>query len=676
MRVSDILQLFLFLNILLAHVCLQAMPSSTEGADLLFAGTPTQAGKDNDNWKDRIERLLQTNRGPAILYIDKFIKDAATAGDTLLLADAYYLKGVALYMDAAFDSAAVFFFKSVELASCKQCADRQASIYTKASDNLFLTDQSEQATEFLEKAWIICEERKDFDGCARILMTLARQFDRLGLTKQYLDYLRLLRVNYLPNVKNPHLRIQICQLYASQLARAGQLKKAWFLYSEAEKALKESTNSYNPLSLARIQSELYYYEGNKEQAIRVLQDAGEKALREEYLLEASFIYNVAAHFKQQAEKHEDALVFQRKAMRLREKVGFRMPLCSVYINYAIALRKAGQPDSIPFYLTKALNLASEAHYLPEQKRASEEWVAYYLNKKDFRRALIYLKNANYFENKITNKLSNDQKKMLASKIVKRGTEEEIYSLRSKIRANYWLMILVVFVGIMVVIAFFLAFRNRRKESDLQLLEVKRKILIANLSPNFIFNSLVAIKNIIREGRNEEAGRYLSSFARLIRVIMVSPQVDYHSLDKELTIMENYFQLQQIWLEDKFSYHIDVPAEMLGNRYVIPPFFCHPILEQIIYMAQAQADTFISVILAFSLREGYIHQEISLHIKGNPQMFNVIMKQPKLTKMLDLTRQRLDIINKGIEQRRNGYFSFSSQPGEEGGTLIIAFDFPS
>ncbi len=675
MRILGIIKIILWLQLFGDCLSLLAINNKTDGLDFLNVDASVSYEKDYGNQKNKIEYFLQNSRDSALVNIDKMIQAAASAGDTLMLSEAFYLKGVASYMDAAFDTAAIFFSKSAEILICKQCPDRRASIYTKTSDNLFLTDQSEQATEYLGKAWNICEKKGDYEGCARILVTLTRQFERLGLSSQYLNYLRLLRMNYLPKVKNPQLRIQIYQLNASQMARAGKLRNAWAFYSEAQKLLQNNTGVYYTLSLARTRSELYYHAGNKEQAVKELQEAGEKAIREKYFLEASFIYNLAAHFLQQAEKPEDALIFQRKAMRLREMVGFRMPLCSVYINYAIALRKAGQPDSITFFLDKAISLASKAHYLPEQKRASEELAAYYRTIGDFKRALAYLRNANYFDNQITKKLSSDQKKMLASKIISRGTEEEIYSLQSKIRANFLLMILMVFVGGLIILAFLLALRNRRRESDLQLLEVKRKILLANLSPNFIFNSLVAIKNIIREGRNEEAGQYLSSFARLIRVIMVSPQVDYHPLDKELNVMENYFQLQQIWLEERFSYQMDVPDDILGNRYVIPPFFCHPLMEQIIYSAQAQVSTRIHAGVVFSLQKGSIRQEISLQLKGRPQLINEIMKQPKFSKTLDLTRQRLDIINKSIQHRPKGSFALSSQPVEEGGTLILTFDFP-
>lgn len=625
--------------------------------------------------KTKIERLLQYNKDSACLYIENLLKRASFLNDTVLLTEAYYLRGLAFYMDASFDTAAVFFSKSAQLASCKKCPEQRAVIYCKTSDNLFLTEQSEEATEYLSKAWDISESNFDYESRARILITLARHLDRLGLSNQYLNFIRLLRMNYLPWIKDSQLRIQICQLNAVQLSRSGKHKLARACASEFLNSITKNSLSYLSLSVGRTVSLLHYYEGDKEKAYNVLKEAGETAMNNIFFLEASYIYNLAAHFLQQDGESYQALVYQRKVMHLRERVGYRMPLMSAYINYAIALHKAGRLDSIPFYLEMALSLANQGHFLPEQKRASEELAKYYQSKGDFKRALLYLKNTNYLENQIAKRLSKDQKKMLASKIVSRGTVEEIYSLQSKIRTNFWLIILVGIVGGLLIIAFFLAIENRKRESNLHLLEVKRKMLIANLSPIFIFNSLVAIKNIIRAGRNEEAARYLSSFARLIRVIMVSPQVDFHSVDKEINVLENYFQLQQIWLEERLTYKIQVPEEMLGNRMIIPPFFCHPIIEQIIYLPQSKTENRIHAMINFSFHEIFLKQEIRLELLGTIDVFNKIIQNPKLKKTTELTKQRLDILNKSLERNHKANFSLTSHPGSEKSIITITFNFP-
>ncbi|MEW6134165.1 MAG: histidine kinase [Bacteroidales bacterium] len=667
----------LFLSFFMANCCLSAaIPIQTEDLGIHSFSTYNNTSRSIVKYeKTKVERLLQYNKDSACLYIENLLRRASFLYDTVLLTEAFYLKGIAFYMDASFDTAAVFFSKSAQLASCKRCPDQRAAIYSKTSENLFLTDQSEEATEYLGKAWEISERNNDYETRVRILITLARQLDRLGLSNQYLSFIRLLRMNYLPWVKDSLLRVQICQLNAVQLSRAGKHKLARACASEVFKSMAKNSSSYLSLNVGRTLSLLCYYEGDKVKAYNVLKEAGEMAMNDKFLLEASYIYNLAAHFLQQDGEPQQALIYQRKVMQLREKVGFRMPLMSAYINYAIALQKAGRPDSIPFYLEKALGLANQCHYLPEQKRASEELAKYYQGRGEFKRGLVYLKNANYFENQIVRRLSNDQKKMLASKIVSRGTEEEIYGLQSKIQANFWLIVLVGFVGGLLIIAFFLAIENRKRESNLHLLEVKRKILIANLSPNFIFNSLVAIKNIIRAGRNEEAARYLSSFARLIRVIMVSPQVDFHSLDKELSVLENYFQLQQIWLEERLTYETQVPEEMLGNRMVIPPFFCHPVIEQIIFLAQSKKDMHIHALISFAHKEKMINQEIRLELKGSMDFFHEIIKQPKLKKTIELTMQRLDILNKGLDHHHKARFSLTSQPGTEISIITIALNFP-
>lgn len=638
-------------------------PNQTQG-NLIFSKEGEQA-----------EHLLQNSRNAAILHIDSMLQNAVATNDTALLSNMFYLKGVVSYMDARFATAAKFFVEAARLASFSNLPQRQGNIYVKIAENLFLTDQSDQAIDFLSKAWEIYEENGDLTGRAKVLITIARQFERLGLADQYKHYLKLLRVNYLPYIQDSLVRIQICQLNATQLARSGQplFARAYYNYSLNYLPYKEPM--FPQLGLSRTLSEIYYYEGNKEEALKVLKEAGTKAIERREVLEASYIYNLAAHYLQQEGKNDEALVFQRKALRLREEVGFQIPLISVYVNYAIALRYAHQYDSVPFYLQKVLAMAGEAHYLPDQQRASIEMAQYYYSKGDFKNALLHLRNANYFENQLTTRLSKNQKKMLVSKIVTFGTAVEISTLQSRIRAYFWLMVLIVFVGILGIVAFVLAWKNRKRESDLQLLEVKRKILVANLSPIFIFNSLVAIKNIIRSGKNEEAGRYLSSFARLIRVIMVTPQVDFHPVDKEVVIIENYFQLQQIWLGERFAYELSVNPELLGNRYVIPPFFCHPVLEQIIYSSQVQKHGFIHASLVFSLQQSFIQQEIKLRFFDVDEPSKDIVIDSKIDKTFNLTMQRLDILNKSLSGGRKGTFFVGREVEDKSVIFRIVFTFP-
>lgn len=639
-------------------------PNQTLG-NLIYPEENNQAGN-----------LLQYNRNAAIHYIDSMLQNAVLANDTAMLSNIFYLKGVVSYMDARFDTAAKFFLEAARLASFSDLPQRQGIIYVKIADNLFLTNQSDQAIDYLSKAWKTFEENGDLTGRARVLITIAQQFERLGLADQYEQYLKLLRVSYLPYIEDSQVRIQICQLNAIQRARSGQTSFARALYNYLLKYLPYKEPTGLQLGLSRTFSEIYYHEGSKEVALKVLTEAGTKAIERKELLEASNIYNLAAHYLQQEGKNDEALRFQRKALRLREEVGFQIPLISVYVNYAIALRKAQQFDSVPFYLQKALHLAAEARYLPDQQRASMEMAQYYSNQGDFKKALLHLRNANYFENQLTTRLMKNQKKMLVSKIVTYGTAEEINTLKSRIKANFWLMVLIVFVGILVIVAFVLAWKNRKRESDLQLLEVKRKILVANLSPIFTFNSLVAIKNIIRSGNNEEAGRYLSSFARLIRVIMVTPQVDFHPVDKEVAIMENYFQLQQIWLGERFTYELKVSPDLLGNRYVIPPFFCHPVLEQIIYSSQVQKHGSIHASLSFSLQQSFIHQEIKLQFFEVEDPSKDFVIDSKIDKSLNLTMQRLDILNKSLSASRKGTFAVGREVADKSVFFRISFVFPA
>jgi LytS/YehU family sensor histidine kinase len=61
-------------------------------------------------------------------------------------------------------------------------------------------------------------------------------------------------------------------------------------------------------------------------------------------------------------------------------------------------------------------------------------------------------------------------------------------------------------------------KNIRQKSniDRQLAELEMKGLHAQMNPHFIFNSLNSIKEMILEDEKQNASRYLSKFAQLIR----------------------------------------------------------------------------------------------------------------------------------------------------------------
>lgn len=100
----------LFLSFFMANCCLSAaIPIQTEDLGIHSFSTYNNTSRSIVKYeKTKVERLLQYNKDSACLYIENLLRRASFLYDTVLLTEAFYLKGIAFYMDASFDTAAVF----------------------------------------------------------------------------------------------------------------------------------------------------------------------------------------------------------------------------------------------------------------------------------------------------------------------------------------------------------------------------------------------------------------------------------------------------------------------------------------------------------------------------------------------------------------------------------------
>lgn len=115
----------------------------------------------------------------------------------------------------------------------------------------------------------------------------------------------------------------------------------------------------------------------------------------------------------------------------------------------------------------------------------------------------------------------------------------------------------------------------------QTVDLEQRLLRLQMNPHFIFNSLFAIQNFIYENNPDEAGRYLSSFALLVRNILENSRAEFIPLEKEVKTLQIYLDLQSLRFSHKFSYNIyfDEDLEYCGLK--VPPMLAQPFIENAI-----------------------------------------------------------------------------------------------
>ncbi len=119
---------------------------------------------------------------------------------------------------------------------------------------------------------------------------------------------------------------------------------------------------------------------------------------------------------------------------------------------------------------------------------------------------------------------------------------------------------------------------RRLKADQLNVQLEQRLLISQMNPHFIFNSLSAIQSFMYNNNPEEAGNYLSSFSRLVRLILENSRSDYIPINQEIKTLELYLMLQKLRFPDKFDYEIDVSPQVEGIGLMVPPMLAQPFIE--------------------------------------------------------------------------------------------------
>lgn len=109
-------------------------------------------------------------------------------------------------------------------------------------------------------------------------------------------------------------------------------------------------------------------------------------------------------------------------------------------------------------------------------------------------------------------------------------------------------------------------------------EAEIKALQANINPHFLYNTLDQLNWMAVEKGNIDISRMIELLGKMLR-IGLSKGESIITIKDELTYLEYYMKLQEIQLEDRLSYSIEAPAELL--KYEIPKLTFQPFVENAI-----------------------------------------------------------------------------------------------
>ena len=260
-------------------------------------------------------------------------------------------------------------------------------------------------------------------------------------------------------------------------------------------------------------------------------------------------------------------------------------------------RKIKYKESIKL-AEQALNIAKKINVLIRQKESYEYLYKAYSGLHNSTKEYHYYKlfvetKDSIFNIDIQNKINDIETKYEVSKkedeiqlLHKEQEVKDIKHLNEQEKNKFEKLVITVISVLIILLVIIILLRLKQKQKNkLEKLEkkglkIETQMLRSQMNPHFIFNSLNSIQSFISENETIDAERYLSKFAKLMRLILENSRKSFISLENEIKTLDLYLELEKLRFDNRFTYKINI--NNIDDEFTeIPPMLAQPYIENAI-----------------------------------------------------------------------------------------------
>ncbi|QXP65594.1 histidine kinase [Polaribacter sp. AHE13PA] len=347
-----------------------------------------------------------------------------------------------------------------------------------------------------------------------------------------------------------------------------------------------------------------------------------------------------------AVKYENAEKFLRGAATLNNNI--KAVNAAPYKGLGNLFLLKSEYDSAAVNYKKALDIYVANKNVKEEIEVRGKLIAISILKEDFVRAL-------------DNQIIRDSLQLNVSALEKdrllnfanvnyevKKKETEINHQKEINTRNQWLLISTILLFIFLAIATAFYVYNTKLRAANKASKLEQSLLRVQMNPHFIFNTLAAIQNITLEGNAIKSSNYIAKFSKLIRQNFDYVRKESISLDKEIAMISNYIETQQLRFNNVFSYTIEIDQLMDVSKIQVPPMLLQPFLENAIEYGLKEKKEDGKLLLQIE-KKG---DELLFVILDNGVGRSVKAKEEEVTEDLHATtifKERLKMRKKGEEK---------------------------
>ena len=299
----------------------------------------------------------------------------------------------------------------------------------------------------------------------------------------------------------------------------------------------------------------------------------------------SVIYNnLTTYYSDDVPDFEKAIFYGKKSLALKKAINKATDLSINYNNMGDAYLKKGEYRLAIRYLDSALPTAKgvlKSYVLNNLKEA-------YTGLNDFKSAIRYADLKDEIKDSITSAQQKEKVAELTEQFESEKKQQQIDILDTKnelqaltIRQQRGMLIVFGVIALLILILGYFGFKNYKTKQQLDKVLLQQKLRKTQLNPHFLFNALQSIQNFVYQNDKDKSGSYLSSYSKLIRLVLENSEDNFTSVADDKLALESYLKLQQLTHNDSFTYQIEIGESVEEDFDQVPSLITQPFVENAI-----------------------------------------------------------------------------------------------
>jgi hypothetical protein len=250
-----------------------------------------------------------------------------------------------------------------------------------------------------------------------------------------------------------------------------------------------------------------------------------------------------------------------------------------------------------------------------------------------------------------------------------------FEIKRPLWETWWFRLSVVLIAAAVIV---LIFRYRlmqvkeRTEMQNQLHELELKAFKLQMNPHFIHNALNSIQSLVINDKNHEASIYINKFAKLLRQVLENSDKNLISLDKELSSLQLYVDLEKLRMNMDVDYSVRLGETIDESEIKIPPLVLQPFVENALWHGLSRKEGDKKILLTIEIKEGWLICKISDNGIGRKKAGELYETFPEghLSKAVNIIRQRLADFNQSPNMDPIIFADLEENGGAMGTAVIV------